>query len=134
MAETTKGEKDEKVFAKVIFIGICALSFGFISFCLQEPKALDNKPYKTVEVKFVEKRALRMNLGRDAEMRLAIQVGRLNQPAISVICPREFVAESGKLYFVNSYKLRDEDGNVATNLVWILGHQPPEKSQSGLTP
>lgn len=110
------------------FLALLAASV-FIMFVIwpREPKPLDDTPSKTVDVKFVEKRSLRLSLGREAEMRLAIIVKGPTQPAISVVCPREFVPESGKQYAVNGYELRDEDGKTATNMIWILMRQPPEK-------
>lgn len=100
----------------------------------QEPKPLDDKPSDTAEIKFAEKRAIRISLGADAEMRLAFSAKGPHQPAISVVCPRGFTPESGKSYYADRYVLRDEDGKTAINSVWILRYQLLEKPQYGLTP
>lgn len=100
----------------------------------QDPRPLDNRPSNTAEIKFTEKRTLRIRLGADAEMRLAFSAKDPYQPAISVICPRGFIPESGKSYYADCYELRDEDGNTATNPVWILRYQLIETPQYGLTP
>ena len=110
------------------FLGLLAASV-FIMFVIwpREPRPLDDKPSKTVEVKFVEKRSTRMSLGRDSEMRLALIVKGTTQPAISVVCPKKFVHEADKLYSVNGYELRDEDGKTSTDMTWVLVSQPAKK-------
>ena len=101
----------------------------------QEPEELNNKPSQTLEVKFVEKRALRVSLGQDAEMRLAIFAeGPTRRMGIPVVCPRGFSPDPDKAYVVDAYNLRDEDGNIAAHPVWILRYQLLEKPQYGLTP
>lgn len=106
--------------ANAVLISLVLLGVIWVVTAPTEPKPFTNKPVQSIEVKFLEERATRINLGRDSEMRLAVFAEGPKRAAIPVVCPRGFRPDPSKSYTVDGFGMTDETGRLIPSPVWIL--------------